>query len=164
MRAPTSVRPRCPLIDYVCSVKPRRSAPKRRSGDQLEQAFSDISVDADLFDSLGPAVNSGAGLFLYGAPGNGKSTLARRITQCFGQDIWVPTRVIEDGQLIKLYDAAYHEAVKADDEQHHASGGARPPLDPHPPPHGDRGRRADAWTASKSATIRTATSARLRCS
>ena len=100
-----------PLTDYVLSVDAqtiRAEAPKRS---QLEKAFSDISIDPALFESLGPAVNSGAGLFLYGAPGNGKSTLARRITMCFGQEIWVPRTLVEDGQLIKVYDAAYHEAV-----------------------------------------------------
>ena len=100
-----------PLTDYVLSVDAqtiRAEAPKRT---QLEKAFSDISVDPALFESLGPAVNSGAGLFLYGAPGNGKSTLAKRITMCFGQEIWVPQTLVEDGQLIKVYDAAYHEAV-----------------------------------------------------
>ncbi|MEA1952740.1 MAG: AAA family ATPase, partial [Planctomycetota bacterium] len=104
-----------PLEDYVVSVEAqtiRAEAPKR---DQLVQAFSDISVNTNLFESLGPAVNSGTGLFLYGAPGNGKSTLARRITQCFGQHIWVPNTLIEDGQLIKLYDAAYHQAVEQEE-------------------------------------------------
>ena len=70
----------------------------------------------NLFADLGPAVNSGAGLFLYGSPGNGKSTLARRITSCFGQYIWVPFALIEGGQLIKLYDSAYHEAAKDDSQ------------------------------------------------
>jgi predicted ATPase with chaperone activity len=100
-----------PLTDYVLSVDAqtiRAEAPKRS---QLEKAFSDISIDPALFESLGPAVNSGAGLFLYGAPGNGKSTLAKRITMCFGQEIWVPWTLVEDGQLVKVYDTAYHEAV-----------------------------------------------------
>jgi len=104
-----------PLEDYVLSVEAqsiRAEAPKQ---EQLAQAFADISVDPILFESLGPAVNSGAGLFLYGAPGNGKSTLARRITQCFGQHIWVPYALVEDGQLIKLYDAAYHQVVESED-------------------------------------------------
>jgi predicted ATPase with chaperone activity len=101
-----------PLMDYVISVEAqtiRAEAPRR---EQLERAFSDITIDAALFESLGPAINSGAGLFLYGAPGNGKSTLARRITMCFGQSIWLPQTLIEDGQLIKLYDSAYHEAIR----------------------------------------------------
>ncbi len=102
-----------PLPDYVLSVAAqtiRAEAPKRS---QLTKAFADISINADLFESLGPAINSGAGLFLYGAPGNGKSTLARRITMCFGQHIWIPRTLIEDGQIIKLYDAAYHEAIES---------------------------------------------------
>jgi len=104
-----------PLIDYVLSVDAqtiRAEAPKRQ---QLAKAFADISINPNLFEDLGPAVNSGAGLFLYGAPGNGKSTLARRITSCFGQHIWIPQTLIEDGQLIKLFDAAYHNAVKEDE-------------------------------------------------
>jgi len=104
-----------PLEDYIVSVEAqtiRAEAPRR---EQLTQAFADISVNSDLFESLGPAVNSGAGLFLYGTPGNGKSTLARRITQCFGQHIWVPHTLLEDGQLIKLFDLAYHQPVEQEE-------------------------------------------------
>jgi predicted ATPase with chaperone activity len=104
------------LREYVISVEAqtiRAESPRR---DRLARAFAGISVDERLFASLGPAINSGAGLFLYGAPGNGKSTLARRITMCFGQQIWLPQTLIEDGQVIKLYDSAYHEL--AEDKSH----------------------------------------------
>ncbi len=98
-----------PLMDYVLAAEAqsvRGESPKR---EDLLDAFDEITIDEELFDSLGPAINSGAGLFLYGEPGNGKSTLAKRITSCFGQDIWLPQVLIEDGQIIKLYDAAFHE-------------------------------------------------------
>lgn len=101
-----------PLDDYIVSVEAqtiRAEAPQRK---HLQKAFSDISVEQDMLDMLGPAVNSGAGLFLYGAPGNGKTTLARRITMCFGSSIWIPKTITEDGQFIKLYDAAYHEPIE----------------------------------------------------
>jgi predicted ATPase with chaperone activity len=100
-----------PLDDYIVSVEAqtvRAEAPQKR---HLAKAFSDISVEPDMFDMLGPAVNSGAGLFLYGAPGNGKTTLARRITMCFGSSIWIPRTITEDGQFIKLFDAACHEPI-----------------------------------------------------
>lgn len=98
-----------PLEDYIVSVEAqtiRAEAPQRA---QLEKGFAHISVEDDLFDNLGPAINSGAGLFLYGFPGNGKTTLAKCIAKCYGQDVWIPQTIIEDGQHIKLYDAAYHE-------------------------------------------------------
>jgi predicted ATPase with chaperone activity len=100
-----------PLTDYITSVDAQTilaEAPKRS---QLEEAFRDISVNPSLFDRLGPAINSGTGLFLYGAPGNGKTTLAERITRCFGQEIWIPKVLIVEGELIKLYDPAYHVAL-----------------------------------------------------
>lgn len=124
-----------PLADYVVSVEAqtiRAEAPRR---ERLEQAFADISVNPALFDSLGPAVNSGAGMFLYGAPGNGKSTLARRITACFGQRVWIPQTLIEDGQIIKLFDAAYHDPYPAD-----ASPARAPEHDPR-------------WTAIRRPTV-----------
>lgn len=105
-----------PLPDYVLSAQAqtiRAEAPKR---EQLSEAFADISVNPELFEALGPAINSGAGLFLYGSPGNGKSTLAKRMTMCFGQHVWIPQTLIEDGQLIKLYDTAYHEAVESQED------------------------------------------------
>jgi len=103
-----------PLMEYVLSVEAqtiRAESPKRN---QLRTAFRDISINESLFESLGPAINSGAGLFLYGEPGNGKSTIAQRITQCFGQEIWVPTAIFEDGQIIKIFDSAYHHRAQDD--------------------------------------------------
>ncbi len=103
-----------PLMNYVISVDAQAIAFVAPKYAELSEAFHDISVEPKLFASLGPAVNSGAGMFLYGAPGNGKSTLARRLTGCFGQKIWIPQALLEGGQLIKLFDAAFHRVVEED--------------------------------------------------
>jgi predicted ATPase with chaperone activity len=104
-----------PLMDYVISVEAQSITAEAPGPEKLAEAVRDISVDPNLFESLGPAINSGAGMFLYGAPGNGKSTLAKRITLCFGQEIWVPHALVEDGQVIKFYDTAYHKQILNDD-------------------------------------------------
>jgi predicted ATPase with chaperone activity len=100
-----------PLADYVVSVDAQTITAEAVKRKQLEQAFADIVVDSALFGQLGPAVNSGAGLFLYGAPGNGKTTLAERITLCFGQNLWIPRALIVEGEIIKFFDQAYHTPV-----------------------------------------------------
>ncbi|MEN0111864.1 MAG: AAA family ATPase [Planctomycetota bacterium] len=105
-----------PLDDYILSVEAQTIRAEAARREQLLDAFADISVEADLLDVLGPAVNSGAGLFLYGAPGNGKTTLAQRITGCFGRNIWLPHALIEGGQVIKLYDTAIHTPAAGEEE------------------------------------------------
>ena len=109
-----------PLMNYVLSAEAQTIRAESPKAPQLRKAFDDISVDEALFESLGPAINSGAGLFLYGEPGNGKSTLAQRITQCFGHEIWIPHAIYEDGQIIKMFDAAYHQHC-ADEHENLAS-------------------------------------------
>ena len=105
-----------PLDDYVMSVEAQTIRAEAARREQLTAAFRGISMEAELFDLLGPAINSGAGLFLYGAPGNGKTTIAKRITHCFGQHVWIPRTLTEDGQFIKLYDPVCHEAVEESDD------------------------------------------------
>lgn len=102
-----------PLNDYITSVDAQTITAESPKQQHLVEAFGDISIDTALFRRLGPAINSGAGLFLYGAPGNGKTTLAERITLCFGQDIWLPKALLADGEIIKLFDPAYHHEVGA---------------------------------------------------
>ncbi len=100
-----------PILDYVISVEAQCISTESPTDADLAEACADISVDDGLFDMIGPAVNSGAGMFLFGAPGNGKSTLAKRITMCFGQEIWIPRVMVEDGQIIKLFDSSYHQEL-----------------------------------------------------
>jgi predicted ATPase with chaperone activity len=58
---------------------------------------------------LGPAINSGRGLFLFGAAGNGKTSIAERVTRSFGQHIWIPRAVIVDGEILRVFDPVSHE-------------------------------------------------------
>jgi predicted ATPase with chaperone activity len=106
-----------PLGDYVTSVDAQTITAEAPRREQLTQAFRDILVNPAMFDRLGPAINSGAGLFLYGAPGNGKTTLAERVTLCFGKEVWIPKAVYAEGEIIKLYDPAYHVTPPASQRQ-----------------------------------------------
>jgi predicted ATPase with chaperone activity len=102
-----------PLEDYANSVHAQNIRCEKPRRKHLEQAFADILVTPDLFGQLGPAINAGKGMFIYGPPGNGKTTIAQRITRCFGQTIFLPHAIVEDGQIIKLFDAACHQQVRS---------------------------------------------------
>ncbi|HEY3884708.1 MAG TPA: hypothetical protein VGL62_05840, partial [Vicinamibacterales bacterium] len=61
-----------------------------------------------MYDQLGPAVNSGKSLFLYGKPGNGKTVVAEGIGRALGGGIYVPYAIDVDGQTITMFDPVNH--------------------------------------------------------
>ncbi|HEY4231983.1 MAG TPA: AAA family ATPase, partial [Lacipirellulaceae bacterium] len=65
-----------PLASYIESVKKQTLADQHPTEDDLHRAFEDLLIDKSMLIRLGPAINSGRGLFLYGAPGNGKTSIA----------------------------------------------------------------------------------------
>ncbi|MFO0924282.1 MAG: AAA family ATPase [Pirellulales bacterium] len=103
-----------PLIDYVLSVEAQSSHFDPITRDVLIKALQGVTFEPAWLDLLGPAINSNAGVFLYGPPGNGKTTLAKCLTACRSQEIWIPHAIIDDGMIIKLFDASYHQAPSKD--------------------------------------------------
>jgi hypothetical protein len=112
-----------PLPDYVASVTAQSPTQAGIRVKELEAAFTDLMFDPHMLDRLGPAINSGRGLFLYGSPGNGKTSISERITNCFGSGIWIPRSVTVDGEIIRLYDPVLHLPI-SDPTQN--VGGAEP--------------------------------------
>jgi predicted ATPase with chaperone activity len=100
-----------PIEAYIRSVEAQTIRHMQPKEDDLRRAFEDLLIDREMLHQLGPAINSGRGLFLYGAPGNGKTSIAERITRCFGDEIYIPHCLVCDGMIIKLFDAAWHEVV-----------------------------------------------------
>ncbi len=102
------------LADYLASVKAQSLSTQHPTVDDLKRAFSDLLIDERMLERLGPAINSGRGLFLFGAPGNGKTSIAERVTKAFGETIWLPRAIIIDGEILRLFDPMCHEEVPID--------------------------------------------------
>jgi predicted ATPase with chaperone activity len=103
-----------PWEQYLESVKLQALSLHKPKSPDLERAFKDLDVSEELFERVGPAVTSARPMFLFGEPGNGKTSLAERMTQCFGDAIWIPQVLLIDGHLVKLYDPAIHKTIEQD--------------------------------------------------
>jgi hypothetical protein len=98
-----------PLAQYVESVTKQTLSNQNPTEADLHRAFEDLLIDKKMLTRLGPAINSGRGLFLFGAPGNGKTSIAERLTQAFGKYIWIPRSLGVDGEIIRLFDPGMHD-------------------------------------------------------
>jgi predicted ATPase with chaperone activity len=56
-------------------------------------------------------------MFLFGEPGNGKTSVAERITACFGSSIWIPRALSIEGEIMRLFDPAVHTEVEAPQQE-----------------------------------------------
>ena len=75
----------------------------------MRQVLSQLVMSESTFQRLGPALNSGTSIFMYGPPGNGKTSVARAFGNLvLTQAMYIPFALYLDGQVIKVYDAVSH--------------------------------------------------------
>ena len=100
-----------PLAQYNAYTRACMEARPYLDRKTLSSGFEHLVVGTDMLDQLGPAVNSGKALFLYGAPGNGKTVVAEGIGRALGGEMYVPFAVDVDGQIITMYDPVNQQRI-----------------------------------------------------
>jgi len=99
---------------YMIAFK--KAVPLQASRDHVRQAFSHLVVSDAVLDAVGPAVNSGHSMFVYGSPGNGKTMLAQGIRKLLVGEIAIPHAIEVEGNIVKVFDRVNHEEVPIESE------------------------------------------------
>jgi len=97
-----------PFLQYEASVRAQVSQVDVTAA-WLQRALQHLTLSPDLLVQLGPPVNARAPLFLYGAPGNGKTTIAEACAHLLGEPIYIPYAIDIEGQIMRLYDPLHHQ-------------------------------------------------------
>jgi predicted ATPase with chaperone activity len=106
-----------PLPRYNATMRAQAVGEIRLDEAAVKPAFEGLVIDPAMLDKVGPALNSGMSVFLYGPPGNGKTTIATRMARLLAKDpIYIPYAVSVDRHTIKVYDDFNHQRVDQDEK------------------------------------------------
>ncbi len=114
--------------DYIESFA--RTVPHSATPRRLRAAFPHLVLPESVLDQIGPAINAGSSLFIYGEAGNGKTQIARGIRDVLDEDIAIPQAIEVEGQIVRVFDPVTHETVAE-------------PSSPLAPPHDPADRSND---------------------
>jgi predicted ATPase with chaperone activity len=116
-----------PLEIYNDSVRRQSRGRIQVTNRHMRQVLGDLIFGENTFHRLGPAVNSGTSIFIYGPPGNGKTSVARSIGNLIlSQTLYIPFAIFVDGQVITLFDSVNHQLAPEEDSATLAArGGVR---------------------------------------
>ena len=101
-----------PLAQYQAYMHAyRAAAPRGATQQRVRQAFSHLVISDSVLDQLGPAINAGHSMFVYGPPGNGKTVISQAIHNLLEGEIAIPHALEVEGQIVRLFDPVNHEVV-----------------------------------------------------
>ena len=103
-----------PIEDYVEQTYRQAVTGINCTPEPLRASFSHLVIKEELFNAIGPAIISGRSVFIYGPPGNGKTSVARAIGEFMnnaGGEIYVPYAFLAENSIITLFDNAVHQLV-----------------------------------------------------
>ena len=95
------------------------------SFEQLKRAVSHLILSQTILDQLGPAINSGKSIFIFGSPGNGKTAIAEAIGTLMPGSILIPYAINVDGHIIKIFDPLHHHPIPEKTDDNEATPGIR---------------------------------------
>jgi predicted ATPase with chaperone activity len=102
-----------PIHQYIQAIEVQTLNKMNIPADKVEASLSELILPANFHRRIGPAVNSGASLFLYGPSGNGKTTIAQAIASLIAdtEPIWLPYALTAGGHIIQVYDRLVHKEI-----------------------------------------------------
>jgi predicted ATPase with chaperone activity len=115
-----------PISFYNESIRRQSRGRMAITSRSMRQILSQLVLSENTFQRLGPAINSGTSIFLYGPPGNGKTSVAKAFGNLIlSQSMFIPYALYLDGQIVKLYDSVNHQLAPEQDTTSSGTGNLR---------------------------------------
>jgi hypothetical protein len=101
------------LEEFAIQVSLQKITNETITFDRIRKGVGELVIEDSIIENIGPALNSGRAILLYGPPGNGKTSVAISFANVFTDVIYVPYAVFVEGQIMRLFDPSLHTVIKA---------------------------------------------------
>ena len=99
------------LDAYTAMVRRQEELRPAVTPEAVRAACVDLVLPDATLQVLGVAASSRRSLFITGAPGNGKTSIARALHVALAGHIWIPWAIEVDGHVINVFDSHNHVPV-----------------------------------------------------
>jgi predicted ATPase with chaperone activity len=99
------------LEEYRDAVSKQSQRRNTISFQEIANSMKGLLLGQMVISQIGQAIHSGRSVLLYGDPGNGKTSIAKRAIRAHDDSIWIPRTITVSGEMIRLYDSNVHEEV-----------------------------------------------------
>jgi predicted ATPase with chaperone activity len=113
-----------PFDLYLEVLKQQSITSMRVTPEAVDAALSHLVLHESVSAALGPAVNSGRSMLLYGGSGNGKSTITAAIGRMLPGEVLIPYAIDLNGTIIKVFDPRVHREIPPDQQVDRRAGEA----------------------------------------
>jgi len=97
-----------PLTEYVRVVNAQTVHDRMVTRQAMTAAFNDVVLHNRMLDQLGPSLNSGRAIFIYGPAGTGKTYITQRLTRLFPNEVLIPHAIVTNESVVAVFDPAVH--------------------------------------------------------
>lgn len=106
--APVSLEDYCENLDLQLGSLPDVST------EQVVEAISGLVLPPETVEIASLAGSSGRSLFIYGPPGNGKTTLGHLLHRSVSGTLWIPYCIGIENSVIRIFDPRFHRPAPPD--------------------------------------------------
>jgi len=101
--APVTLDAYSAMLDLQSEQRPKVTR------EQVQSAVSELTLPEDAVEVAALAASSGRSLFLFGPPGNGKTSLGRALHKVLEGHLWIPHCIAIDSSIIRIFDPQVHQ-------------------------------------------------------
>jgi hypothetical protein len=106
--APVSLEQYAAMLEWQMARQPRPTI------ESVKRALANLVLSEESLEVASLSASSGRSLFLFGPPGNGKTSLGRMLHGVLEGDLWIPHCISVESNIIRIYDPQCHTLAAPD--------------------------------------------------